>query len=66
MVWPVLTPAHQLLHRLELDPVLPSLVPDRVPPYSCSAQRVMSSVGSTWAVLKSPQRFRPVAVEKVL
>src|SRR5258706_15268278 len=58
--------AHQVLHLLELEPVLPSSVPGRVFAYSCTVHNERSSDGSTCAVLKSPQRLRPVVVLKVL
>jgi hypothetical protein len=54
------------LQRLPFALVLSSFVLARVLPYSCSVQSERSSDGSTWALLKSPQRLRPVVVLKVL
>ena len=62
----VATRAHHVPHLLALLPVLPSSVVARALAYSCSAHKLVSSDGSTCAVLKSPQRLRPVAVLKVL
>src|SRR5258706_16418156 len=57
-VAPGVTLAHHELQRLPFAPVAPSSVLTRVLAYSSSPQSVMSSLGSTWALLKSPQRLR--------
>src|SRR5262249_45356425 len=51
------TSAHQVPHLLPLLPVVPSSVLVRVFAYSCSVHRLWSSQGSTWVVVKSPQRL---------
>src|SRR5512141_2224351 len=54
------TLAQYVDQRLPFEPVAPSSVLTRFLAYSWMVHREASSEGSTWQVLKSPQRLRPL------